>query len=173
MAPTLYELSIPLFVRSLENLHAFLKKGEQWAEENNVPKEKLLEGKLADDMKPLPFQIQSCSNSSKLAAVRMCGIENIPMEDNETTFPQLYERIEKTIDMLKKVDPSSLEGKDNATVEMKTPFGNFEFTGITYLQKFALPNFYFHETTAYAILRHVGVPVGKWDFLGTDMQPKK
>ena len=59
----------------------------------------------------------------------MCGIENIPMEDNETTFPQLYERIEKTIDMLKKVDPSSLEGKDNATVEMKTPFGNFEFTG--------------------------------------------
>ena len=59
----------------------------------------------------------------------MCGIENIPMEDHETTFPQLYERIEKTIDMLKKVDPSSLEGKDNATVEMKTPFGNFEFTG--------------------------------------------
>ncbi|TKA23609.1 hypothetical protein B0A50_07443 [Salinomyces thailandicus] len=163
---------IAFYIRALNNLDAILKKGEKWAEENNVPKEKLLEGKLADDMKTLPFQIQACSNSSKGTAVRVAGVENVMMEDNETTFPQLYERIAKTLDFLKKVDAGAFEGKEDSEVVLSTGAGDFQFTGMTYIQKFALPNFFFHETMAYAVLRNAGVPVGKFDFLGTDFQKK-
>jgi hypothetical protein len=158
--PSLYEISVPVFIRSLKNLSAFLKKGEEYAKEKNID---LLNARLAPDMRSLPFQIQTASNSAKNALVRVASVEAVPMDDNETTFEQLYQRIERTIKLLEDVDEKVFEGKENAEVEMR----GMKFTGQSYLLLFAIPNFYFHVMAAYAILRKEGVPVGKQDFLGS------
>jgi hypothetical protein len=159
---------VPLFTRALTNLKNFLQKGETWAKDNNVPAERLLQGRIAEDMNPLTYQIQTCSNSAKGVLTRVAGLEEVKMEDNETTFEQLYTRIDKTLEILKAAEEkqSAFEGKEESEVVMKIPGREFKFTGTTYLTTFALPNFFFHETTAYAILRKEGVPVGKMDFLG-------
>ncbi|EMC95946.1 hypothetical protein BAUCODRAFT_34713 [Baudoinia panamericana UAMH 10762] len=164
---SLYDMSVPIYTQALKNTLAFLKKGEAWCKDNGHPVEKLLEGKLAEDMKPLPFQICTISNTAKLTCVRIAGTENDPWEDNETTFEQLYERITKTIKFLEKVKPEDFAGKEQSQVVMKTGVGDFKFTGLSYLQSFALPNFFFHEMAAYAILRNQGVPIGKFDYLGS------
>ncbi|KAF2857954.1 DnaJ-domain-containing protein [Piedraia hortae CBS 480.64] len=142
-----------------------LKKGEQWAKDNNVSADKVLNSSLADDMKSLPFQVQSTSNTAKWVAVRLGGLENEVMEDNETTFEQLYERIDKTVAYLNKVKPDHFKGKENDQVVVKFPGLELKFTGVDYLQTFALPNFFFHQTMLYAFLRKLGVPLGKQDFL--------
>ncbi|KAK5135724.1 hypothetical protein LTR08_004710 [Meristemomyces frigidus] len=163
MSSALFDLSVPVYIKCLESLSAFLKKGEQWAVDNNVPKQTLLDGKIADDMKPLPFQIQTCSNTAKFVAVRLGGLENEVWADDETTFEQLYERIAKTVVFLKKTDAKAFAGAESKEL---TLFGKFELTGMSYLQTFATPNFFFHMTMAYAVLRKAGAPVGKFDFLG-------
>ena len=113
-------------------------------------------------MKPLTFQIQSASDTAKFMAVRVGGLENERWEDNETTFEQLHERIAKALDFLRKVQPENFAGKEEIEVKVL----NRQFTGVTYLTTFAIPNFYFHLTTAYAILRLKGVELGKSDYLG-------
>lgn len=134
-------------------------------------------------MQPLPFQIQTCSNTAKFVPVRVAGVENVAMEDNETTFEQLYERIDKTVAFLKSANAKDFEGKEGVEITLMQKFkfngtlslGRFlqeKFDadsfhpGSSYLQLYATPNFYFHESMAYAILRKEGVPVGKLDFLG-------
>ncbi|KAK5116925.1 hypothetical protein LTR62_006646 [Meristemomyces frigidus] len=166
MAPIIYEMSVPVFIRGLENLDVVLKKAEQHCDEQKIDKEKFLTSKLAEDMKPLPFQIQSASNTAKLSSVRCASIPNDPWEDTETTFPQLHERIAKTIAFVKSVDAQKFEGVEGNAVVMKLPSTELKFTALSYLQTFALPNFFFHSSMAYAILRKEGVPVGKMDFLG-------
>jgi hypothetical protein len=116
-------------------------------------------------MLPLPKQIQIACDTSKNVLVRVGGAEAVPMEDNETTFEELYERINKTLAILKAADSHILDKKEEAEVIMKTRTGENKFTGQSYILTFALPNFYFHVTTAYGILRSKGVPVGKKDFL--------
>lgn len=167
MSVSLHEISIVVFIRALNNLSAILTKAEKWADENGTPHSKLLEHSLAPDMAKLPFQIQTCSNSSKGAAVRVAGIEPVSMADDETTFEQLQERIKKTIAILEKVDAKAMDANREKEVVLKTGAGDFKFTSESYLLKFAVPNFYFHETTAYGILRNAGVPIGKMDYLGT------
>jgi len=164
--PSLYDMSVAIFLRALDNATHILKKGEQYCTEKGTSPDELLKARLADDMHPLSFQIQTISNAAKLATVRVAGIENDPWDDNETTFAQLYERIDKTIAFLKKAKPEDFEGKDDAEVVMKTGSGEFKFTSLSYLQNFAIPNFFFHHMAAYSILRKEGVPVGKWDYLG-------
>ena len=159
---SLYDLSIPVFIRALGNLHHILKKAEQWADENKVDHSKLIQGKLADDMKPLTFQVQMCSDFSKGTLVRVGGLKKVALADNETTFEQLQQRCQKTTEVLKAADPESMNGKEGVDVD----FHGYKFTGRTYLMNLALPNFFFHETTAYAILRNAGVPLGKMDYLG-------
>jgi len=166
MPVSLYDLSIPVFIRGLSILAAFLKKAEDYANEKQIPHSELLNARLVDDMAALPFQIQRVSDTAKGAAVRVGGAESVVMEDIETTFEDLQTRISRTIDFLNRVDKGAFEGKETAEVVMKLRGEDRKFTGETYLLKFALPNFYFHVTTAYAILRHKGVPVGKMDFLG-------
>ncbi len=107
-----------MLVRALEQQQALMKIAEKHCEDKKVSPETLLKASLAEDMKPFPFQIQTISNTAKFVAVRIGGIENEPWEDNETTFAQLHERLEKTLAFLKKAKPEQFEGKDDAEVTM-------------------------------------------------------
>ena len=165
MATTLYDLTVPTFIRNLENLAKILAKGEAFAAEKGMDPAELLDARLIDDMGTLISQIQRASDSAKGVPVRF-GFENIAMPDEEVGFTDLQTRIARTIAYLKTVPRDALDGKEDATVTLATPNRSFDFTGIGYVQNFALPNFYFHVTTAYALLRMKGVPIGKMDFLG-------
>jgi len=117
-------------------------------------------------MLPLPRQIQMASDGAKGAAARLAGVEIPSMADTETTFPELQARIEKTIAFLKSLDRAAFEGADAREIVMKVGPQEWKMSGQQFLTTFALPNFFFHVTTAYAILRHNGVEIGKRDFLG-------
>ena len=117
-------------------------------------------------MGTLVYQIQRVSDTSKNATARVAGVEPVSMPDNETTFEELQARIQKTIDALKAMPADSLDGKEEKEIVVKTRSGEYTASAKDYLLTFALPNFYFHVTTAYDILRHNGVPVGKSDYLG-------
>jgi hypothetical protein len=152
MPLSLYEISIPVFIRSLTNLATILKKGEAYADEKGIPHSKLLESKLVDDMANLVYQVQRCSDTSKSSAVRVAGTEPVAMADTETTFEDLQARIQKTIEVLQAVEPKSMDGKEESPVVLKTGSGEHTFTATNYLLNFALPNFFFHVVTAYDIL---------------------
>jgi len=126
----------------------------------------LLEARLAPDMHPFARQIQIVSDSAKGCAARLAGIEPPSMPDTETTFPELQERIGKTIAFLKSINAEQLTGAEDRTVILKFPQGEMKFSGRDFLTGFALPNFYFHVTTAYGLLRHKGINIGKMDYLG-------
>lgn len=165
MSLTMYKASVPVFVRALGVLSSLLKKGEDFAREQGLAADALVQERLAPDMFPLAGQVQRASDSAKLAVERLTGVAAPKFEDNETTFAQLYERIEKTLAYLNSVPAEAFA--DAATREVKLSFGDFPpFTGESYLLTFAVPNFFFHIVTAYDILRHKGVPVGKRDYLG-------
>ncbi|GIK05439.1 hypothetical protein Aspvir_009549 [Aspergillus viridinutans] len=165
MTSTLYTYTVPTYLKGLETLTLLLKKAEDYAKENNIPLSDFVEARLCPDMKPLSFQVQSVSNTSKNSVVRLAGTENVPMEDNETTFEEFYARINRTIEVIKAVDPKLFEGKEHTEFHVK--FGSYEatFTGESYANRFGLPNFFFHLNIAYAILRSKGVPLGKFDYL--------
>lgn len=161
MTFSLYDASAPVFVSALANMRAWLDKAAA-----EKPESALIEARLAPDMKPLTFQYQSASDSAKNAIARLTGIEAPSMPDTEASFAELRERCDKTIAFVKSVDPSAFAGADGRTVELKFPNGfGYRFNGRDYLTGFALPNFFFHVTTAYAILRAAGVSLGKPDFL--------
>jgi len=162
----LYDITVPIFIQSLTTLDAQLTKAEEWAKENNVPLEELTSARLHPDMHPLLFQVTTASNTAKKSVTRITGTELATFEDNEKTFPELHERIAKTIALLKDVKREYFEGKEDADVLLKTGGHEVMFKGLRFAQFFALPNFFFHIVTAYDILRNKGVPVGKLDFLG-------
>lgn len=166
MPLSMYQASIPVFVRALNVLTALLDKAEAHAAQNGIALNTLVEARLAPDMYPLSGQIQRASDASKFAIKRLTGLDAPSFEDVETTFPELRKRIADTVAWLQSVPASAVDGSETRTVQLS--FGEFKasFQGDSYLLTFALPNFYFHITTAYAILRHKGVPVGKLDFLG-------
>ncbi|KAH8896474.1 hypothetical protein GQ53DRAFT_16237 [Thozetella sp. PMI_491] len=163
---SLYKQSVPPLIKSLRALSGLLEKGAKFAQEKGKTEEEMLSYRLIEDMLPLSYQVQSCSNTAKFLAVRVGGIEPIVLEDNEKTFPELQARITKTIEILESVDPKAMDGKEDAEVLMKTPrMGTFKFTGYTYVSEYTLPNFHFHMTSAYCILRQLGAPVGAMDYL--------
>jgi hypothetical protein len=166
MSLSLYDVSVPVFIRSLGNLSLILDKGRAFAEEQGIDHATLLEARLFPDMAPLTAQIQRASDSAKLACVRVAEVENLAMEDDETSFEDLQARIAATIAFLKTVPSDSMDGREGAEVVLKTPDTSLTFTARDYLLGFALPNFFFHVTTAYALLRHKGVPLGKRDYIG-------
>lgn len=166
MSLSLYDVTIPVFIRAFGNLSEILKKAEAFANEKGISHKELLETRLIEDMYPLIAQIQRASDSAKFVAVRVGQLENLPMADEEVTFADLHARIEKTVAFLKSVDPKSMDNREEAEVVLTTRSGSKTFTGRSYVLGFALPNFYFHVTTAYALLRHKGVPIGKMDFIG-------
>jgi uncharacterized protein len=166
MSLSLYDITVPVFLRNFANLTEILKKGEAFADEKGIAHKELLEARLVEDMYPLTAQIQRASDSAKFTAVRVGQVESVSMADEEVTFADLHARIEKTVAFLNTVDPASMANREDAEVILTTRNGSKTFTGAGYVLNFALPNFYFHVTTAYAILRHKGVPVGKMDYIG-------
>ncbi|MFC3693266.1 DUF1993 family protein [Chenggangzhangella methanolivorans] len=168
MTTSLYDITVPVLLRGLGNLEAVLGKGEAFASEQGIAPSALLEARLAPDMYPLVGQIQRASDTAKFAAVRLGGVENVPFEDAETDFADLFARIAKTRAFLEAAPRAAFEGKEDAEVVLKTPSSERRFRGVDYALGFLLPNFFFHVTTAYDILRHKGVPIGKLDYLGRD-----
>jgi hypothetical protein len=162
----MYEVSIPAFIRALGNLSAILEKGAAHAKAQGMDPSDLIQTRLVSDMDPLPAQVQRASDAAKGCAARLAEIAVPSFADNESTFPELQDRIAKTIAFLETITPGQLEGSDKRVVELKLRQGPITFDGKSYLVNFALPNFYFHVTTAYDILRHKGVQIGKRDYLG-------
>src|SRR4051812_35082131 len=157
----MWSASVPVFVNSLTNMRAWLDKGA--AEKGEAA---LLEARLAPDMRPLPAQYQMASDSAKNAIARLTGTEAPSMPDTEQSFAALRDRCDKTIAYLNGFDANGLKGSEQREVVLKFPNGQgYRFGGADYLTGFALPNFFFHATTAYAILRNAGVSLGKPDFL--------
>lgn len=166
MPLSLYDASIPLFIRSLESMAKFLEKGRAFADEHAMPHATLLEARLYEDMGPLTSQVQRASDSAKFAAVRVGQVENVALPDTETSFDELQARIAATVALLKAVPTTAMDGREEAEIVVETPHRSFSFAGRDYILHFAVPNFFFHVTTAYALLRMKGVPVGKMDYLG-------
>jgi hypothetical protein len=152
-------------IRTLENLSKILDKAVAQAKTEDKDLKTLLEARLAPDMHAFTRQIQIASDSARNVA-RLAGTEPPSFPDTETSFPELQERIAKTIAYLKSVPKEKLEGAETRKIELKTPSRTLEFPGSLYLTGFVLPNFYFHVTTAYGLLRHKGIQIGKMDFLG-------
>lgn len=160
MAFSIYDASAPIFVAALGNMRA-------WLDKTGAAKEAdLLAARLAPDMHPLPRQFQMASDAAKGAVARLAGIAPPPMADTEASFAELKDRIDRTIAFINGVDPALVAEGATREIALKFPNGmGYRFTGAAFLTGFALPNFFFHATTAYAILRAQGVPVGKGDFL--------
>ena len=161
MAFGLFEASVPVFANSLTNMRGWLDKAASEKSEAE-----LMDARLAPDMRPLPAQYQMASDTAKNALARLTGTDAPSMPDTEKSFAELKDRCDRTIAYLKGFDASSLSGSDDRQIELKFPNGSgYRFVGAQYLAGFALPNFFFHVTTAYAILRNAGVSLGKPDFL--------
>lgn len=166
MPLSLYDVSIPLYLRALANLSAILDRAVAFAEEKGIPHSDLLEARLYEDMAPLTRQIQFASDTARFTAKRVGQIDVAPIADDESSFDELKARIAATIAVLERAPASCMDGREEALVELQTPEGAFPFSGRDYVLVFAVPNFFFHVTTAYDILRHKGVPIGKLDYLG-------
>ena len=157
----IWTASVPVFVNTLTDMRAWLDKAATEKEEAA-----LLEARLAPDMRPLPAQYQMASDTAKNALARLTGTQAPSMADTEQSFADLQERCDKTIAYLESFDADSLAGSEARDVELKFPNGQgYRWAGAAYLTGFALPNFFFHATTAYGILRNAGVSLGKPDFL--------
>jgi hypothetical protein len=166
MKISMYEASIPTFLHTLRNLKAILQKGVAHAESKKYEPALLVSTRLAADMLPLTRQVQIASDAAKGAAARLAGVDPPKFEDNEQTMADLIARVDKTIDYLQGFKPEQLDGSEDRTITIPTPRQTFAFPGLVFLRHWALPNFFFHVTTAYNLLRHNGVEIGKADYLG-------
>lgn len=166
MATSLYDFTVPAFTAALTNLSAQLDKAAAHCEQKQVDGKQLTGSRLIADMLPFTSQVQIACDTAKGAVARLTGIEPPKHEDTETTLPELKARIVKTLDFIRTVKPEQFGGAETREVTLKFPSITLTFNGKDYLTKFALPNFYFHTTTAYAILRKNGVGLGKADYLG-------
>ena len=167
MSLSVHQVAVPTFTRMLKNLSAILQKGLAHAEAKEIDPSVLINSRLALDMLPLVRQIQIATNTAKNAVSELAGVEAPEYEDDEVTFADLFARIDKTIDHLETFEPEQFDGAENKKVTLKAGETSIEFKGFRYLMDFAMSNFYFHVTTAYNILRHNGVEIGKRDFLGS------
>ena len=167
MKISMYQVSVPVFTRMLNNLAAVLDKGAAYAEARKIDPLVLINARLYPDMLPLVKQVQIASDGAKGAAARLAGQEAPKYEDAETTFADLKARIQKTIAYLNTFKPEQIDGSEEKTITLQIRGNAVPFQGLAYLLNHATPNFYFHVTTAYDILRHNGVEIGKADYLGT------
>ena len=166
MSITMYLASIPPILRTLTNLRAVLEKAAAHAEARKIDPSVLINARLYPDMFPLSRQVQIATDNAKGAASRLAGREPPKYEDNESTFPELVARIDKTIALLETFKPEHIDGSEDKTITLPMHDRTLTFKGMPYLLDYVLPNIYFHVTIAYAILRHNGVEIGKKDFLG-------
>lgn len=165
MKISVHAVSVDLLANALSNLSHLLEKGHASAVARKIDPSVFLAARLAPDMFPLTRQVQIASDISKFGVSRLAGVEAPKFEDKEQTFDELRARIARTIDFVKGVPASALEGSEDRIIKVPLRDRALEFTGLDYLVRWVIPNVYFHVTTAYAILRHNGVEVGKNDFL--------
>ncbi len=166
MTLSMYDASVPVFVRGLTVLSGLLDKAEAHAAGAGVALQSLVEARLAPDMLTLAGQVQRASDTAKFGASRLTGTDSPSFPDDEASVPELRDRCAKTIAFLEGVAPAAFAESEGRSVTFGGGSARWTLPGDRYLLQFALPNFFFHVTTAYDILRHQGVPVGKRDFLG-------
>lgn len=166
MTISMYQASLPSLIRALNNLVVILEKGAAHAEARKIDPAVLINSRLYPDMLPLARQVQIASDIARKGAARLAGLEATPVEGSETTFPELITHVQKTVDYLAKITPEQIDGTEEKVISLPVGKDTMTFEGMPYLLYFVLPNVYFHVTTAYDILRHCGVELGKKDFLG-------
>lgn len=166
MTISMYQASIPVFIRYMNHLTQILKKGEAFAEDKKFEPEVLINARLAPDMFSLAKQVQVVTDVARRCIARLADDELVNIEDNEKTFSELYERINNTIEYLQSIKPEQIDGTEDKAISLKLKGQTMNFEGMNFLLYFSLPNVYFHVTTAYNILRHNGVELRKPDFLG-------
>jgi hypothetical protein len=166
MTISLYQASVPAFIRALNNLAAIVQKGAAHAQARKIDDSVLLNSRLFPDMFPLIRQVQIATDTARSGAGRLAGVEFPAYEDKEATFQELALRIHNTIGFLQSLQPAQIDGAEDKTISWQTRSSTKNMQGLPYLMNHLLPNIHFHVTTAYGILRHNGVEVGKKDFLG-------
>ena len=163
---SMYQASAPRFVNILKNLSAILDKAQAYADARMVDPTVLASCRLYPDMLPMARQVQIASDTAKGAVARLAGIDVPKYEDTEQTLAELKARIAKTIEFIGTIKPAQIDGSEDREITLKLGGKDVKFNGLQYLLGFAHPNFYFHVTTAYDILRHNGVEIGKSDYIG-------
>jgi hypothetical protein len=167
MTISMYQASIPAFTRGLTSLKTILQKGAAHAAAKKIDESVLITARLFPDMLPLKAQVYIATDFARGTAARLAGTEPPKWEDNEVSFTDLIARVDRTLEALKGFTPAQIDGSEARPVTRPVRGEPKTFSGINYLQQYSLPNFYFHATTAYAILRSNGVEIGKGDFIGT------
>lgn len=165
MSLSLFDASIPVYLQMLRNLTHFMAKAETFAADEHVELSTLMEASLGHGMANFTRQVQFASDAAKSGAARLAGVDAPSMPDNEASWAELKERIAKTVAFVETVERKQVDGQENRAVVLTFPGRTMEFTGQSFLLTFSLPNFLFHITTAYDVLRSQGVPLGKMDFL--------
>lgn len=165
-AISMYNASVPVFTRLLRNLDGFLDKAVVYADSKKIEHNTLLTARLAPDMLPLIKQVQIATDNTKGCVARLAGVDIPKYEDNEATFADLKARIAKTLAFIASISPDQINGSEDKDIVLNFGPNKFEFKGLHYLLNFASFNVFFHVTTAYGILRHNGLDLGKKDFIG-------
>ncbi|MBL8265272.1 DUF1993 family protein [Steroidobacter sp.] len=166
MTISMYQASVPAFIRALNNLAAILEKGAAHGQARKIDESVLLNSRLFPDMFPLTRQVQIATDTARSGAARLAGLDFPAYEDKEATFQELVQRIRNTVGFLETLQPAQIDGSEDKTISWQTRSSTKSMQGQAYLMNHLLPNVHFHVTTAYNILRHNGVEVGKKDFLG-------
>lgn len=166
MTISMYHASIPLLTKMLGNLETIVDKAIAHAAARKIDDAAFVEARLFPDMFTFARQIRIATDMAKGAGARLAGIDIPKFDDNEKTLPELKARLRKAIDFLQTLTPAQIDGSENKTISLTAGGNSFTFKGVDYLQSWVLPNFFFHVTTAYNLLRHGGVEIGKMDFLG-------
>lgn len=166
MTLAMFEAAVPAFLQTLNSLSAILGKAEAFAAERKIDPSVLLAYRVAPDMFALARQVQIATDHAKGCCARLAGVEVPKYADDQTTFADLRARIARTVAFVEGFKPTDIDGSEDRDIAFTAGGREMRFKGQQYLVTFVLPNFYFHATTAYNILRHCGVPIGKRDFLG-------
>jgi len=163
---SMHRASALVFIRNFRNLIAILQKAEGFAAERKIDPSVLLNYRLAPDMFPLTRQVQIATDMAKGCVARLAGVDIPSYEDKEASFGELIARLEKVIGYIEGFQPAQIDGSEDKTIVLKRSSGDITYQGLPYVLDYALPQVFFHVTTAYAILRHCGVPIGKKDYIG-------
>jgi hypothetical protein len=167
MTISMYKASVPIFVQFLTSMSAVVDKAAAHCEAKKIEPATLLNMRLFPDMFPLVRQLRAVTDHAISGTARLAGAELITFPNNEASFPEVKDRIAKTIDFVKTFKPAQIDGTEDKEIVVKFSSGERKFKGQAFLLNVCLPNFYFHATTAYNILRHCGIELGKRDFMGT------
>jgi uncharacterized protein len=166
MTLSMYQASVPVLVRAIENLIVILEKGKAHAAAKGTDEANYLTMRLIPDMLPFASQIRIATDIARRGMARLAGVDHLPVEDDETSFDQLIARCRVTIDNVKSFTPDQIDGSETREILLPTPFGELKFTGQAFLFGFIIANVHFHATMTYALLRGAGVELGKRDYLG-------